>query len=348
MSRSRTMRRYAVPAAIAAGAITVAGGITFAMASADDLPDKSAEELLADVQGSDVKGLSGTVEENADLGLPEVGKDDSSLASLSSGSHTLGVWYSSHDKGRVALQNDVSETDVVRDGGDVYTWNSDSGDTRHSQLSDKLADMPFWSPSMWTSAPSDTAKKVASLPNTELETDGTQVVAGRDTYGLVMSPNSKDSLVDHVRLSVDAETGVPLSTQVYSLDDPKSPALDITFSDVTFGQPDSKNFKANVDGKSVKESSVPESAPGGSSGNHRLGHDWSSVGVSEMTQDELVDALVEQGADSAAVENYLEELPQVENGKMLESSLFSAYLTDDGRIFYGSVDPETLVDAAQQ
>ena len=346
MSRTRTMRRYAVPASIAAGALAVAGGVGMVMANADDLPEKSAEELHAAVQNSDVQGLSGTVEQTADLGLPSAGTDSGDPASLASGSHTLGVWYSANDKIRVAMQNDVQETDVIRDGADVFSWNSQSGESRHETLPADAADAPLWSPSLWSMTPSGVAEQATgTAANTELDTDGTDVVAGRDTYGLILSPTDDTSLVDHVRMAVDAETGVPLSTQVFAKDDPESPALEVTFSDVTFGEPDAEAFQSPAPDDAAVQDGDVAGAVSDQGETWTTGSDWTTVGISEMTEDELVDALVEQGADPEAITGYLDELPQVDGGKLLESSLFTALIADDGNIYYGAVSSDALTGA---
>lgn len=347
MSRTRTMRRYALPAAIATGALVVAGGVGIVLANADDLPEKTAEELLAAVQNSDVQGLSGTVEQTADLALPTLGSGKGDLASLSNGSHTLGVWYSANDKLRVAMQNDVQETNVIRDGADVYTWNSQTGQARHETLPEPLAGMPLWSPSLWSATPGDAAEQAvgASPAGTKLSTDGTEAVAGRDAYGLIMAPTDETSLVDHVRLSVDAETGVPLSTQVFAKGNPESPALEVAFSDVEFAEPDDSNFTLDVpDGTEVEEGDAGETVAGSHTKN--TGEGWTTVGASQLTQADLVDQLVKQGASKDAVEAYFDELPEVSGGKLMETSLFSVLIGYDGAIYYGAVTPEALTQAA--
>ncbi|HEX2857900.1 MAG TPA: hypothetical protein VHO26_10575, partial [Propionibacteriaceae bacterium] len=63
--------RWTLPGAAVAG--LVAGGLFLpSTASADGLPARSAEQLLADVQQAQVPGLTGHVTETADLGLPSL------------------------------------------------------------------------------------------------------------------------------------------------------------------------------------------------------------------------------------------------------------------------------------
>jgi hypothetical protein len=55
-------------------------------------------------------------------------------------------------------------------------------------------------------------------------------------------------------------------------------------------------------------------------------------------------------ADSAELQNALNILPKVSgtwgSGHLLSGSLFSALITDDGRVFVGAVTPEALEAAA--
>src|SRR6478736_4007479 len=71
------------------GALTATAG--------DKLAPRTASQLLVDVQQARVEGLSGTIVQNADLGLPSLpgigGSGSSDLTSMVSGSHTLRLWY---------------------------------------------------------------------------------------------------------------------------------------------------------------------------------------------------------------------------------------------------------------
>src|ERR671920_2024705 len=101
--RSRPALRWLVPSA--AAVLVIGGGAAAGtiVASADpSLPERSAAQLLVDVQNAQVDGFSGTVVQTADLGLPALpsmgGADGGQLTSLLSGSHTIRVWYAGEDK----------------------------------------------------------------------------------------------------------------------------------------------------------------------------------------------------------------------------------------------------------
>ena len=98
-----------------------------------------AAELLVDVQTARLTALSGTVVQNADLGLPELSDPSAaagapSFSSLISGSHTLRVWYGGEDQQRLALLGTLGESDIIRNGSDVWTWSSDDNAATHYQL----------------------------------------------------------------------------------------------------------------------------------------------------------------------------------------------------------------------
>jgi hypothetical protein len=84
--------------------LVVAGtGFVAATASAEKrLPTRTPQELLVDLQQARTDGLSGTVVERADLGIPAIpgadGRDNAELTSLISGTHTLRVRYSAPDR----------------------------------------------------------------------------------------------------------------------------------------------------------------------------------------------------------------------------------------------------------
>src|SRR3954447_5973270 len=105
-TRSRALR-WGVPVAAAAAVALVATGVFTTAQANPSLPAKSAGQLLVDLQGAKVDGLSGTVVQDSELGLPQLPQaagqgGGSSLTSLLTGSHTLRVWYAGQDKQRVA------------------------------------------------------------------------------------------------------------------------------------------------------------------------------------------------------------------------------------------------------
>src|SRR5690349_9740064 len=121
--------RWGVPLTVAAVAVGGTALLSEVSANAaDQLPARSAAQLLVDVQSASTTSGSGTVVQKAELGLPELpsvgGAGSSDLTSLVSGNHTLRVWYDGGTKARVALLGTLGESDVIRNGRDVWVWSS--------------------------------------------------------------------------------------------------------------------------------------------------------------------------------------------------------------------------------
>ena len=225
-------------------------GLVAATASADKkLPTRTPEELLVDVQQAKIDGLSGTVVERADLGIPAIpganGQDDPELTSLVSGTHTLRVRYSSPDKARLAILGTYSEYDIIRNGKDVWTWSSKDNAATHRTLTADQAEQPGATPSGTPRTPEEAAQKVlkALEPTTTVTTDSAVEVAGRPAYELVLDPNDSGTLISQVRLAVDGDTKLPLRVQVFGPDN--KIVFEVGYTSVDFTRPDDAEFVFN-------------------------------------------------------------------------------------------------------
>src|SRR5690348_11774736 len=125
----RPVLRWLVPVVVAV-ALAIGGTAIGVLSAAarGGLPHRTAAKLLVDVQKARVGGFSGTIVQNADLGLPSLpgmgGSGSSDMSSMISGSHTLRLWYAGPDRVRLALLGSLGESDVVRKGSDLWTWSS--------------------------------------------------------------------------------------------------------------------------------------------------------------------------------------------------------------------------------
>lgn len=359
MTRTSLLRWGAPVAAVAAVAVAASGVLT---AEADPtLPPRTAGQLLVDLQGAKVDGLSGTVVQDSELGLPTLpdvgsGRGGASLTALLTGSHTLRVWYAGESKQRVALLGSLGETDAVRNGKDAWLWASESNSATHYTLPAGTRSAPRELPTTLT--PQEAAEKALAAidPSTTVSTDGTRPVAGRDAYELVLTPKDTRSLVGQVRLAVDAETSVPLRVQVFGRASSDGPAFSVGFTKVSFEVPGDEQFRFTPPpGATVTEGTVPTGpADRPSVGDaKRAGAAVRTVGTGWTT----VAVLPGPGTSSTASERepdalggFLEQLPKVSgswgSGRLLTSSLLSALLTDDGRLLVGAVPPELLYAAA--
>ena len=364
---SRPALRWLVPAAAAVA--VVGGGLAVgALAAAADssLPQRSAAQLLVDLQTARLNGFSGTVVQRADLGLPSLpsvggGQGSSDLTSLVSGTHTLRVWYSGPSKARVALLGALGESDVITNGNDVWTWSSKDNKATHRTLSAEEKKGPAADPTQ--SGMTMTPQQLANLalaaidPSTKVTTDGSAKVAGRDAYELVLAPRDAGSLVGSVRLAIDATEHVPLRVQLYGRGS-NNPAVEVAFSQVSFARPGDQQFTFNPPpGAQVEEATdaaKPADATPDTANTPRpvvIGSGWTSVLVARLPQ-QVGTATTPPGqaGQTGDPATLLKSLPSVSgtwgSGHLLTSKVFSALLTDDGRILVGAVSPDRLYQAA--
>lgn len=380
---SRPVLRWVVPAGVLA-VVLGAGAVTTLRASADaSLPPRSAAQLLVDLQTARLDGISGTVVERADLGLPAlpggIGGDGSSqLNSMITGSHTLRVWYSGTDKARIALLGGLGESDVIYNGKEAWIWSSSTNSATHFTRDTTAAKpavphglpsgFPSGLPSDLPTSPQDAAERILALvsPTTTVSTDGSAVVAGHAAYELVLQPKDRESLIDQVRIAIDGKEHVPTRVEVFAKGQDAA-AFEIGFTQVSFARPDDGVFKFTPPpGATITEADKdaahhpgavpdkPEAAPKTA----RIGKGWTTVFVVRMPEDMPAkpdgrnpgkDA--DQDADhGAGLGGLLSTLPEVHGsfgtGRVLQSKLFSVLLLDDGRVLVGAVKPERLTAAA--
>ncbi|WP_244200281.1 LolA family protein, partial [Micromonospora arborensis] len=248
--RSRPVLRWLVPATAAVAVIGGGAAIgTFAAEAEPSLPPRTAAQLLVDLQTSRLEGLSGTVVQRADLGLPSlVGLvPGNELTTLLTGTHTLRVWYSGPERQRVALLDTLGEQDVIRNGRDLWTWQSRTNTASHRTLGDAGAAKP--APEAVPNLPA-TPQEAADLalgaidPSTEVSVGRSATVAGQDAYELVLSPRDQDSLVHQLRIAIDAKQHVPLRFEVLAKGSDQ-PAFEVAFTQVDYRRPDADQFSFN-------------------------------------------------------------------------------------------------------
>ena len=359
--QSRPALRWLVPLAFLL--VLTGTGLVAVTARADrKLPARSAEQLLVDVQQARVDGLSGTVIQRANLGIPEIpgagGRDSSELTSLISGTHTLRVRFSGEDKARLAVLGTLGETDVIRNGSDLWIWSSKEQAATHRTIEpgsrpDRTDELPADVPD----TPQDAAEQVLAAlePTTTVSTDSAVTVADRAAYELVLDPNDDSTLISQIRMAIDGETKMPLRVQIFGVNDVL--VFEVGYDEVSFTTPEDREFEF----KAPKGTTVTEAGPitpRTPTGEERKGAQqkaadarervqvtgtgWSTVVVSDIGDDPEL-------AGAEQLQAFLSQLPQVKetwgSGRLLEGTAFSAVLTDDGRIAIGAVRPEKLYEA---
>jgi outer membrane lipoprotein-sorting protein len=363
---AKTALRWAAPAAF----VLVAGGtgLIATTATADPLPPVTPEQLLVDLQNVKADNLSGTVEEEANLGIPAIpgaGTDSSDFNSLVSGSHTFGVWYAAPKMGRVALYGKLGESDIITNGTDRWTWSSKENKVTHSKVPAEAADKtpePGSTPSDLPKTPQEAAQRVLTAigPTTTVTTDSTVTVAGRPSYKLVVRPNEAGSLVTEAVLAVDGETHLPLRVEVFA---GSTKVFGVGFSKIDFAKPDAKYFNFTPPaGAEVTEvtpeaktpsKEPPTSKPSDKNAPTVVGKGWTTVVISKVPPATASSSPTGRpGTGTDQLEQILRQLPQVSgdwgSGRLLAGTAFSAVLTDDGRLAVGSVTPEVLYAALKK
>lgn len=382
-TRLRALRWSAPAVAVAAIAVTASGVLT---ADANPpLPARTAAQLLVDLQTAHVDGLSGTIVQNAKLGLPQlpqVGDTGSSLTSLLAGSHTLRLWSAGNDKQRLALLGGLGESDIIHNGRDVWMWTSDTKSATHyslpANLGDNKPEMPV--PAGTTPQEAADAALKAIDPTTVVSTDGTASVAGRSAYELVLSPRDSRSLIGQLRLALDAETHIPLRVRAYAKGNTGSPAYEVGFTRISLAKPGDEEFHFTPPpgttvtegtdlgdshagtsgtpdpagtGKDTSKDTGKDTSKGTGKGTQRIvGKGWTAVAIIPDVTLPTAGSGSESGRSSSTgdLTAILGRLPRVSgswgSGRLLTGNLFSALLTDDGRLVVGAVSPDVLYQAA--
>jgi outer membrane lipoprotein-sorting protein len=367
----KTALRWAAPAAFV---LVVGGtGLIASTATAEPhLPPATPEQLLVDLQNVKVDNMSGTVEEEANLGIPAIpgasGSDSSDFNSLVSGSHTFGLWYAAPNKGRVALYGRLGESDIITNGTDRWTWSSKDNKVTHTKVPADAAGQtrePQSKPSDLPKTPQEAAQRVLKAigPTTKITTDSAVTVAGRPSYELVVRPNEAGSLVTEARLAVDGETHLPLRVEVFA---GTNKVFGVGFTKIDFAKPADKYFNCTPPkGAEVTEvkpdttktpSKKPSTAkPKATDANAPkiVGEGWTTVVISKVPPATASGSPTGRKSGSTdQLEQILRQLPHVSgnwgSGRLLAGTAFSAVLTDDGRLAVGSVTPDVLYAALKK
>jgi len=284
--------RWAVPAAavvITGG--TIAGSVITVAQAAPALPPKTPAQLLAAVASTQkIPPLTGTVVETASLGLPalpQVG-NSTSLTSLISGSHTIKVYWQDGTHFRLAIPQQMSETDLIRDGGTAWLWQStsdsvtkfslaDAAPATHKKIKKVEAQLPPLTPQQ---AANEALAAVGKT--TVVSVDSAVNVAGEPAYELVLAPKDSRSTIGSIRIAIDAKTNVPLRVQVFAKG-ASSPALQVSYTQISYVAPSPANFAftpppgATVDNTASQQAGEKTESPSldGTTGTYGTG--WLTV-----------------------------------------------------------------------
>jgi hypothetical protein len=367
-SLSRRARWAAPIGALVITGSVIAGSQISAAQAAPGLPARTPAQLLAQVAGSSPPPLTGTVVETASFGLPSLPgtENPTSLSWLLTGSHTVRVWYAGPEHFRLAVPAPLSETDLIRDGGTAWLWQStENSVTEFSLPAHRAAPMTPAAPAL---TPQQAAQQVLAGvgPTTSVSVASNVTVAGKPAYDLVLAPKDARSLVGQVQIAVDASNGVPLRLQVFTRG-ASSPAFTVGYTTVQFATP----APADVSFTPPPSATITRvSASGEPTGGDQAAPGVSVTGAGWLAVAELPTAALSAppggsggsggpvsinntGGDSAAVISaLLASATPVHGawgaGRLLRTSLVSVLMTDAGRAYVGAVQPSVLYAAAAQ
>lgn len=365
MTTSRSVRRFApwaVPAVTVATVAVVTALPSTATASAHpNLPARTPGQLLAALETSDVQSLSGTVVESARLGLPDLpGADSASGLSpqvLATGTHTVRVWLDGPERQRIALLGQLAESDVVHNGRDLWTYDSNTQKVGHTTLPARST-TEARTPAETRHTPQDVAAEALKAidPSTQVTVDRTARVAGRPVYTLVLAPRDSRSTVREVAIALDAERKVPLRVQVFGR--ATKPAFEIAFTDVSFTKPSASVFRftppkgatvtSDLFGTQGKDSgSKPDAADKGAAPK-AIGTGWTTVLALPAGSSPLAGLSSGDAESRSRTTSLLNKLTTTLPGgdRVLHTALVNVLTTKDGRTFVGAVSVEVLQRAA--
>ncbi|MFF7335658.1 outer membrane lipoprotein carrier protein LolA [Streptomyces sp. NPDC008150] len=371
--------RYVVPVAVVGVAAATIGLVPALAASGDpDLPKITARQLVEKIAASDVEQLSGTVKVSTDLGLPDLGGLESSLGAdatgggssadptsklteLATGTHTLRVAADGPDRSKVSLLEDAAEYSLIHNGKNVWGYDSKSNTVYHSTVSGDAAAQRDEGAELTPKQLTDQALKAAD-GTTSLSVDGTERVAGRDAYKLVIRPASSGaSTVGRIAVAVDAKTGAPLKFTLTPAGGGAA-AVDAGFTKVSFAKPAASTFDFTPPkGAKVTEG---DSAAGAAKGHAERSGGPLGGGLDELDGAKVVGTGwnsvatfdtggkgVPSGSGGGEPGGFLASLGDRVSGDFGKGTVFStrlvnALVTDDGKVYVGAVNKAALVKVA--
>lgn len=355
------------------------------MAASDTQQLSGTVKVSSDLGIPSLGGLAGSFGGGALSGGGKGGSSaspDSKLMELASGTHTLRVAADGPAKQRVSILDSAAEYSLIRNDRQVWAYDSTSNQVYHSQTGASAeggkghADGRKDRADKLPATPKDFAAQALKAvgPTTSVSVDGTAQVAGRDAYQLLIKPKQSGSTIGSVRVAVDSKTGTPLKFTLTPSSGGKA-AIDVGFTKVDFGKPAASTFSFTPPkGAKVTEGAAPKAgthtapkgapkgtpkdlksaAPEDFKGLNIIGKGWTSVARIDTGSGKGIGALGGSAQKSGApvdAQKFLSSLGDrvtgsFGSGTVFHTRLVNALMTDDGKVFVGTVDKGALVKAA--
>jgi hypothetical protein len=337
------------------------------------LPERTAAEVAEMAARPHPQPRSGFLELRTSLGLGDfgtaTGESGGSLVGLASGTNDARLWQDG-DRRRIALLQELGETDWYRQGDVTQVWHS-----RRSRVTTvSTPTQPSSATGLITAlagggtieSPDGMAMRFLALrdQNTRLVLRAPTYVADRPVYQLGLIPATPTSLITEVAIAVDSATGLPLRVQVQTRSG--TTAIDSKFTSISFKRPSPTHFdfRPPPEAKVTNGDTVPREPD--YSGDwererdrERALEDVQSVtGVNETllrlatTGEGWNEVVALTGIDWWRLDDLSQTARTVTGpygtAELLETPVFSVLILPGGRIVAGAVTAEGLEPAARE
>jgi outer membrane lipoprotein-sorting protein len=343
----------------AAGVGVVAGAVALALVASPagagqspTLPKTTPDALVQSILTAQLPAMSGTVEVDNSLGLPEI----PGLPQFARSGSQVRVWTDGQQRSRISIPSTASEQTIVDDGTTVYAWNSDGRTVVEHSVGnvDKHASSQKEQSSRTDTQDLNPAQAavdiVSSLQKTStVSVDGTNMVANRPAYDLVLTPKAGEhTLLREVQIAVDSQTRLPLQLTVLA-ENTNTPALQVGFTSIDFGPQDPSLFHFTPPaGATVTNGDKQDdrSAAMASKAQPKLvGDGWDTVIVAQVPTS-TTNSRGTNGGMLNMVRNIGKPVQGAwGSGWVISTNVGNAVLTSDGRIAAGFVPQQLLFQA---
>ena len=353
--RPRTKALVAAGSGITVGLAGLAIGALPAGADEDPaLPPIGAEELVTSALAAQPPAFEGVAEVSNELGLPAVpGAEALDFESVR-------VFHDGEEGARIQVERQSSELTFVKNTDEAWAYDSQENAVRRLNWDEADAAAARGHAEAKLADPSQAgAEIIERLRSTsDIVVDGTERVAGRAAYELVLTPKpSEKTLLREITVAIDEETRVPLRFDVFA-NGSSDPVLSLGFVEFEVGAQDADLFEFTPpEGAEVETTEAGDVAR--AAGEHgaedveqrttKVGDGWDTVVIGEMPAD-APEGSVEGGQDLAGMLEQIGEPVSGDfgSGSYVQIAAGGAIITQDGLIAAGAVPQQVLVDALDQ
>jgi outer membrane lipoprotein-sorting protein len=300
---------------------------------------------------------------------------------LIAGTHKMRVYVGGEDQLRVQILDPMSQRDLILNGKELWIYDAKTATAMNTQfdyevdqaasveLEGKLSELEAQvndyaaSIALDISSPAAVADYImAQVTEATTVTVGTdKMVAGRGAYELIIEPKAQESLVSKAVISIDAENGMPLKTEVFSKEQ-DAVAISVGFESISFASVDDSLFDFTPPaGTTIGDLVIPElpkmenpvteadlndlkaqlEAEYANNPQPKIiGEDWTSViYLPAMPQDVPMELM--------GTELFGDMFETVPGGKVFSTPLLNVLILDSGEVYAGAVTVDYLVSVSQ-